>query len=283
MVLNPLLFPSRYTAYLSVNRGAPVPSIHCAKNEVNCCWLCDSATFTRSCVRIELSVYWLRVPLRISRKALLPTSPRSIWKTIGALFKGHGLELRRERSQPAHARQRGRVVRQRPAETSSRSCIHCASAAIVLQKHQLAVARHAICNPGVAQRARTQPRIPTTDAQWYWPAAWTPLCRPLSRSESPPVPEPTLRAKVSSGTSITFKWLVSGSPKLSVKKSYSLVAICASWFADAWWLMLTYTLQHFPRPPKSALRTAPQSRFQRNPGFFQLKVNSSPGLPLLKW
>ncbi len=43
---------------------------------------------------------------------------------------------------------------------------------------------------------------------------------------------------VSSGSSTTFRRLVSGSPKLSVKKSYSLVAVCASWLADAWWLMV---------------------------------------------
>jgi len=67
---------------LSVNCGAPVPSIHCAKNAVNCCWLWASATFTKSDDRMLLSVYWLSAPLSVSRNALSPTSQRSMWNII---------------------------------------------------------------------------------------------------------------------------------------------------------------------------------------------------------
>ncbi len=38
--------------------------------------------------------------------------------------------------------------------------------------------------------------------------------------------------RVSSGISTTLRWVDSGSPKLSVKKSNSRVAVCASWFAE---------------------------------------------------
>ena len=82
MVRNPLLFPSRYTAYLFTNCGAPVPSTHCAKNGVSCCWLCASATFSKSLDRMPLSVYWLSAPCRIFLNIASPTSQRSIWKTI---------------------------------------------------------------------------------------------------------------------------------------------------------------------------------------------------------
>ena len=65
-----------------LNCGAPVPSTHCAKKAVNCCWLCASATFSKSAARIELSVYWLSAPLSVARKALSPISQRSMWKII---------------------------------------------------------------------------------------------------------------------------------------------------------------------------------------------------------
>ena len=82
IVLKPLLLPSRYTAYLLLNCGAPVPSTHCAKKAVNCCWLCASATFSKSAARIPLSVYWLSAPFSEARNALSPISQRSMWKII---------------------------------------------------------------------------------------------------------------------------------------------------------------------------------------------------------
>ena len=65
-----------------MNCGAPVPSTHCAKNGVNCCWLCASATFSKSPLVMPSSVYWLNAPLRVARNSLSPISPRSMWKII---------------------------------------------------------------------------------------------------------------------------------------------------------------------------------------------------------
>ena len=52
------------------------------RRAVSCCWLCASATFSKSSVRMELSVYWLSAPLRMCQKALSPTSQRSMWKIM---------------------------------------------------------------------------------------------------------------------------------------------------------------------------------------------------------
>ena len=45
--------------------------------------------------------------------------------------------------------------------------------------------------------------------------------------------------RVSSGSSTTFRWVDSGAPKLSVKKSYSLAAVWARSLADCWWLTVS--------------------------------------------
>ena len=59
-----------------------MPSTHCAKNGVNCCWLCASATLVKSAVRMPWSVYWLSAPLSVARNALSPISQRSMWKIM---------------------------------------------------------------------------------------------------------------------------------------------------------------------------------------------------------
>jgi hypothetical protein len=65
-----------------VNCGAPVPSTHCAKKAVNCCWLCASATFSKS-PRADGAVGVLAErALERGQEGLVADLPRSMWKIM---------------------------------------------------------------------------------------------------------------------------------------------------------------------------------------------------------
>ena len=84
---------------------------------------------------------------------------------------------------------------------------------------------------------------------------------------------------VSSGSSTTFKWLVSRPPNASVKKSNSLAAFCANSLPACWWLTVRYPFT-FPAPAVTGPTYRPAITVPGNPGLVQLKSNWSPGFPL---
>ncbi len=72
----------------------------------------------------------------------------------GALFEGHRLELGRERAHAADAGERDGVVGERSGGDVLQGVVQGAVAAFVFEIHQLAVAGHAVGDPGVVEGAR---------------------------------------------------------------------------------------------------------------------------------
>ena len=72
----------------------------------------------------------------------------------GALFEGHGLELGREGIMRRDAGERDGVVGQRAGGDVLQGGVQSALAAFFFEVHQLAVARHAVGDPGVVEGAR---------------------------------------------------------------------------------------------------------------------------------
>ena len=95
-VRKPLLLPRRKTVYLLVKAGAPVPSTHCEKKGVSC--------EVRLGLGDGLNVGGADGLVGVLREhaaeelgeGLVAHLPAEHVEDHGALFEGHGLELRRE-------------------------------------------------------------------------------------------------------------------------------------------------------------------------------------------
>ncbi len=155
----------------------------------------------------------------------------------GALFEGHGLELRREGIEAVVAGKRNSVIGQGAGGDIFKSGAEGAFAALVFDIHQLAVARHAVGDPGVVEGVGADFASPPLvgDGIGQQPdAGFVADARALNGGQL---------GGVGGGQGVVgqldhVQSLSSGSPKLSVKKSYSLVAVWANWLPDAWWLMV---------------------------------------------
>ena len=78
----------------------------------------------------------------------------------GALFEGHRLEFGREGAHAADARERHGVVGESSGGDILQGVVEGAVAAFVFEIHQLAVAGHAVGDPGIVESARTDFRTP---------------------------------------------------------------------------------------------------------------------------
>ena len=173
--------------------------------------------------------------LERGQKGLVADLPAQHVEDHGALFEGHGLELGREGAEPAGAGERNGVVGQGSGGHVLQAGVHGALAVLFLHVHQLAVAGHAVGDPGIVERARADSRSPTTGGRWCWPAGGCRTCRRRASPSCRPVPDAQTAGSVSSGISTTLRCGDSSAPKLSVKKSNSLVAVWASSLAACWW------------------------------------------------
>ena len=130
------------------------------------------------------------------------------------------------------ARKRNRVVCQSAGGNVLEGCAHGALAAFFFQVHQLAVARHAVGDPGVAERARAHFRTPPLVRDGVGQQADAALVAHARALNGGDLRGPHGGERIVWDLDhVETRGFVAA--KASVKKSYCLVAVWASWLAEA--------------------------------------------------
>ena len=161
------------------------------------------------------------------KEGLLANLPAQHVEDHGPLFEGHRLELGRKRAQPAHARQGNRVIGQGSGRDILERGPHGVLAALLLHVHQLAVAGHAVCNPGIVQGARTHLGTPPLVGHGVGQQSHAALVADPGTENSCQLRRPNCGQGII-GQFHNVQPGDSSAPKLSVKNSYCFAAVCAT-------------------------------------------------------
>jgi hypothetical protein len=121
-----------------------------------------------------------------------------------------------------------------PAATSCSAVCMALLAALVFHIHQLAVPRHAVGDPGVIEGLRADFRSPPLMGNGVGQQSYAALVAHARAENGGQIRRPYGRQRIVRQLD-HIERLDSGNPKFSVKKSYSLAAVCASWLPLAWW------------------------------------------------
>ncbi len=225
-VRKPLLLPRRKTVYLLVKAGAPVPSIHCAKKAVQLelgLRLGDGLD-VRGCGR-ACRCTARAAPRRNLLEGVVAHLPAEHVEDHGALFEGHGLELRGEGVEAAEGGEGLGVVGEGAGGDVGDGGLEGGLAGGVFEVHQLGVAGHAVGDPGVVQGGGRDLGAPPLVGEGVGESRRCSLRAAMRPPAMAAISGAQAAETASSGSSTRLMWLDSGWPKVLVMNSNSRSAV----------------------------------------------------------